>query len=62
MVAVFRPRRTQPGGPNVVILSHGYWERQFGADPRIIGQSLVLDGKAHTIISVLPEGGVTIPV
>ncbi len=51
----FSAEENTPGGPNVVILSHGYWERQFGADPRVVGQSLVLDGKAHTIISVLPK-------
>jgi predicted permease len=51
----FSADEDRPGGPNVVILSHGYWVRQFGADPRAVGQSLVIDGKAHTIISVLPK-------
>ncbi len=45
----------RPGGPAVVILSHGYWERQFGSSRDAIGQSLTIDGKPHTIISVLPK-------
>ena len=45
----------RPGGDGVVILSHGFWSRQFGADPRIVGRSLNVDGTACTIIGVLPE-------
>ncbi len=41
------------GAAPVVMLSDGYWRRQFAADPDIIGQSLVLDGTPHTVIGVL---------
>ncbi|HXV61582.1 MAG TPA: ABC transporter permease [Vicinamibacteria bacterium] len=43
----------RPGGPPVVILSHGFWDRRFGRDPGVIGQVLELDGEAHTVIGVL---------
>lgn len=39
---------------NVVILSHGLWERRFGGDPRIIGQVLNLSTEAYRVIGVLP--------
>jgi predicted permease len=48
----------QPGKDRVAILSHALWESQFGADPHAIGRSILLDGIPHTVIGVLPGGGV----
>ena len=36
----------------IVILSHGYWQRRFGADPRAIGQSILINNKPYTIAGV----------
>jgi putative ABC transport system permease protein len=36
----------------VVILSHGTWQRHFGGDPNILGQNILLDGGARTVIAV----------
>ena len=46
------------GGPNgfTVVLGHGCWTNQFKADPKIIGTQLVLNGKPHTIVGVMPKG------
>jgi putative ABC transport system permease protein len=41
------------GAPGTVVLSHRYWSTAFHADPSAIGQSLVLDGRPHTIVGVL---------
>ena len=38
----------------VVVLSHSFWERQFGADRGILGQTLVLNGASFTVIGVAP--------
>ena len=38
-----------------VILSRGFWERRFGGNPNVIGQSLTLDGESRTIVGVMPE-------
>jgi len=43
------------GSPGAVVLSHGFWTRQFGADPSVIGKSIPLSGNPYTIVGVLPE-------
>jgi predicted permease len=48
------PEDDTPGRQNVVVLSHGLWQRRFGADPRLIGQTLLLNGNSYTIVGVLP--------
>jgi predicted permease len=45
-----------PGAPETVMLSYGYWRRKFGGNASVIGQTLVVDGKGHQIIGVLPKG------
>jgi predicted permease len=43
------------GAPHVVVLSYGTWKAHFGGDPRIVGQSVLLDGEAYTVIGVAPS-------
>jgi predicted permease len=50
------PEEDQPGHERVIILSHDFWQRQFGADQNIIGQSVTLGGHPHEIIGVMPQG------
>jgi predicted permease len=45
-----------PEAALTVMLSHGYWERAFGADPAAVGRTLTMDGRAWEVIGVLPEG------
>jgi putative ABC transport system permease protein len=45
----------QPGRDQVVVLSNATWRSQFGSDPNILGKSVSLDGKAYSIIGVLPN-------
>ncbi len=44
------------GRHRVVVLSHGFWQRQFGGDPMVVGRTLRLSGDTHTIAGVMPEG------
>ena len=43
-----------PDGAPVVVVSHDYWERELGADPRAVGKHMEIDDAPHTIIGVLP--------
>ena len=45
-----------PGGARVVILSHAFWKRRFGADPQIVGKSITLDGNSYNIVGLLSAG------
>lgn len=40
----------------IAILSHGYWQRRFGGDPRAIGQSILVNNKLYTIAGVSQPG------
>jgi predicted permease len=50
----FLPEEDRPGGAPVVILSHQFATRLFGAADRAVGQNITLDSGAYTIIGVLP--------
>ena len=43
-----------PGGPRVVLLSHGVWQRRYAANPSVIGRNITVNGLPHTIIGVMP--------
>lgn len=45
----------QSDGPHVTILTDGFWRTEFGADPKIVGRVIQLDGKPATIVGVLPR-------
>ena len=46
----------RPGADRVVLLSFDAWTGRFAADPDVVGTSIALDGAAHTVVGVLPEG------
>ncbi len=43
-----------PGAPNRVMLTYGYWQRAFGAQPNVVGRLLTIDTAPYEIIGVLP--------
>ena len=51
----FSARDDSPGGPSTVILTYGYWQRRFGADPSIIGRQLTVDGQSRDVIGIMPQ-------
>jgi putative ABC transport system permease protein len=51
----FLPEEDRPGRWHVVVLSHPYWVRRFGANPNAIGQTILLDQIPFQIIGVLPK-------
>jgi putative ABC transport system permease protein len=50
----FTPQENEPGHERVAILSDGLWRRKFAASAAVLGQSLQLDGRAMTIVGVMP--------
>jgi predicted permease len=44
-----------PGNPETVVLMYSYWQRKFGGNANVLGQTLKIDGKAHQIIGVMPK-------
>ncbi len=53
MGRTFTPREDSPNGGKVVVLSYGLWQRKFGGNPKVIGNSLPLGGEPYMIIGVL---------
>ena len=43
-----------PGLESVVMVTHGLWQRRYGADPAIVGKSIMVNDRARTVIGVLP--------
>ena len=50
----FAPGEDGPGGADVVVLRHGLWQRRYGGDPGIVGETILLDGTPHTVVGVMP--------
>jgi len=50
----FSAAEGQPGGPRAMILSHGFWQRRFGADPAVVGRALTINDEPRTVVGVLP--------
>ncbi len=52
----FLQAEDQPGSEAVAAISYGLWQRRFGADPAVVGQTLLLNGRTHAIVAVMPAG------
>jgi predicted permease len=50
----FRPEEDQTGSAPVAIISDGLWKRKFGLSPDVINKTIVLNGRAYTIVGVFP--------
>ena len=58
---VFLPEEQVKGKDSVVVLSHGFWMRQFGGNPTAIGKTVTLNLKSYTIIGVMPADFSSLP-
>jgi predicted permease len=51
-----QPADDTPKAPRVAMLSEGLWRERFGADPKVVGRPVLIDGESCEIIGVLPRG------
>jgi putative ABC transport system permease protein len=52
----FLPDEEQADRAGVAMLSHGLWQRRFGGDPQLIGQTIMLSGQSYTVVGIMPPG------
>jgi len=57
----FAAVETMPGGPGAVLLSEGFWRRQYGGASNVLGKVVPIDGQPRTIVGVVPSS-LTIPM
>jgi putative ABC transport system permease protein len=50
----FNASDTSAGTSDVLVISHGLWQRRFGSDLNIVGQQVYVNGRARTVIGVMP--------
>ena len=52
---MFAPDEAKKGGPDVALISYGYWRREYGGQRTILGQTIKLDDTLYTVIGVMPK-------
>ncbi len=53
---VFNATDDAPAAPPVAVLSHHVWQSTYGADPSMVGATLVVEGHSFTVVGVTPPG------
>jgi predicted permease len=57
MGRVLSPSDDQPSNPRpIVVLGNAFWKRRMGADPNVIGKTMMLNGINYSVIGVAPPG------
>jgi predicted permease len=51
----FSQQDDMPGSAETILLTYGYWQRRFGGDKSIVGRTLTIDSRPHTVIGVMPK-------
>ena len=52
----FTPDEERSGSDQVVVISHALWQRAFGANPNIVGQTLTLNSRSFNVVGIMPAG------
>jgi putative ABC transport system permease protein len=49
------PEDDRPGAPRAAMIAHRLWQREYGADPSVLGKTLLIHGQSYAIVGVAPE-------
>ena len=52
----FLPEEDVPNGPSVILLSHEVWQRRYGGDESIVGDTVEFNNAAFTVVGIMPPG------
>jgi predicted permease len=52
---LFTAEDDDTGGPNVAILTYGMWARRYGADPKMVGRTIIINSHLYQVVGVLPR-------
>ncbi|HYK35832.1 ABC transporter permease [Alloacidobacterium sp.] len=55
----FTAAEDSPHGGHITVLSYGLWKSRYGADPKVVGTTIQLDGEPYLIVGVIGRGFVT---
>ncbi len=44
-----------PIPPGAFIMSHGFWRRRFGGDPKVLGRTILINGGPMTVVGIMPR-------
>ena len=53
---VFAPEEDRPGAEHVALISYRLWKRRFGGDPKLVGQTILLNNQKYSVLAVMPPG------
>ena len=59
---VFTAEEQVEGKDLVVVLGYGLWQKRFGGDPNIVGQTIKLSARNYTVVGVMPADFESLPV
>jgi putative ABC transport system permease protein len=51
----FTQEEDEPGRDRVVVISHGFWARRFGADPSVLNRTVSLNGESYVVIGIMAD-------
>jgi putative ABC transport system permease protein len=52
----FTSAEEQAGADQVAIVSHAFWQTQFAGDADVLGRTILLNGRGHKIVGIMPQG------
>jgi len=53
---LFNAEESKLNGPNAVVISYGFWQRNFAGNPNALGKTVKADGKIYSVVGVMPAG------